>query len=69
MNATAVFLEPANNLEAPQLQPLPNASEAAWDRWMLEVSGADFLSWRAALRQSAPASAIERPLRAVLSDD
>jgi hypothetical protein len=53
-NASALFLEAAGSLEMRELQPLPDASEAGWDRWMLEVSGADFLRWRATLPQPAP---------------
>jgi hypothetical protein len=68
MNATAMFLEPANSLETRPLQPLPDASEAAWDRWTLEVGGADFLAWRAAGQRPAPPS-FEKRLPVLLSDD
>jgi hypothetical protein len=40
MNTTALFTDSMTGLEPPQLQPLPDASEAGWDRWMVEVSGA-----------------------------
>jgi hypothetical protein len=69
MNATALFLEPATRMETRELQPLPDASEAAWDRWMIEVGGADYLAWQATCRHSAPKPSIEQQLRAYLSDE
>jgi hypothetical protein len=58
VSATALFLEPASTFETRELQPLPDGSEAAWDRWTIELAGAGFLSWRAASQQSARAPAL-----------
>jgi hypothetical protein len=69
MNTTAVFLEPVNRMDTRQLQPMPDSSEAAWDRWMLDVGGADFLSWRARCQPSAPAPDVARPAGTVASED
>jgi hypothetical protein len=68
MNATALFLEPEGRCKTRELQPLPDASEAGWDRWMMEVGGADFLAWQAACRQSAPKPSVECQLRACVVD-
>jgi hypothetical protein len=66
MNASALFLERPGGLEPRELQPLPDASEGAWDRWLLDVCGPEFVS-RHSVYQSAPAqrrgaeaSAVER---------
>lgn len=40
MNATAMFTDSMTGFEPPQLQPLPDASESGWDRWIVEVAGA-----------------------------
>jgi hypothetical protein len=69
MNAIALFLEPPGKFETRELQPLPDASEAAWDRWMLEISGPDFFSWRAACPPSAPKPSAEGQLRACMADE
>jgi len=69
MNATAMFMEPATRMETRELQPLPDASEAAWDRWMIEVCGAGFPAWQAACRYSAPTPSAEQQLRAFLLDE
>jgi hypothetical protein len=39
-HVTAIFLESRAGFESPQLHPLPDASEAGWDRWIVEVVGA-----------------------------
>jgi hypothetical protein len=69
MNATALFLEPAGRLETRELQPLPEAGEAAWDRWMVEVGGAGFLSWRVARRQPTPTPSLDGQLHVCLADE
>jgi len=69
MNATALFLEPATKMDVRELQPLPDASEAAWDRWMVEVTGPGFLSWRAASPPPALAPRPEQQLRACVLDE
>jgi hypothetical protein len=40
MNTTAIFMDSTTGFEAPQLQPLPDASEAGWDRWIVAITGA-----------------------------
>jgi hypothetical protein len=68
MNATAIFLGPTASSEASQVQPLPDASEAAWDRWVFKVCGTGFVSWRTSgLETGVPSS--ERQLRGCVADD
>jgi len=68
MKATATFLERTDHLEPRQLQPLPDASEEAWDRWLVEVGGAGFPSRRITDRKAALAS-FKRRLMAWFWDD
>lgn len=65
MRKTAVFLE-STHLDGPQLQPLPDASDVGWDRWMLEVTGAVAPSWRNTTQLTPDA---ESQVRASISDD
>ena len=69
MNTTASFMEAATSFEASQVQRLPDASEAAWDRWVFEVCGTGFISFRAASQKSAPPPSPEQQLRACLADE
>jgi hypothetical protein len=63
MNTTALFLEPATRMETRELQPLPDASEAGWDRWMIGVCGADYLAWQAACRRPTPKPSVDEQVR------